>query len=298
MAQPAYHLLHAGAWLASLTPLGLARASGALLGRLGSRLDQRHWDIVTANLRQSFPDKDEDWVRQTALDCYAHLGQVLAELPRVIRLSPRAILEQTRHHGLDHLEAARARGKGVLLLTGHIGNWEWASVASGVIVGGACLVARPLDWEPAERLVNQWRTKSGNDVVPKARSARQILRALKQNRLAAALLDQNVDWYDGEWVDFFGRLACTNKGLALLALATKAPVLPYYNFRAPDGLFDVYFGPEVPLIDSGDKLQDVWDNTQRYTKTLEEIIRQRPEQWFWMHQRWKTKPFHLWPRQG
>ncbi len=291
-----YRLMHGGLVAASLVPLGLLRGLGRGLGSLAGRLDSRHWGIVTDNLRQSFPERGEDWVRDTARACYRHLGQLLLELPPLVGLKPAAILERTRHHGLDNVEQARAQGKGVFLLTGHIGNWEWASVASGLILGGVCMVARPLDWPPAEELVKGWRCKTGNIMVPKARSARALLRVLKQGGIAAALLDQNVDWYDGEWVDFFGRPACTNKGLALLAMATGAPVLTYHNFRAPDGSYDAYFGPPIPLVKTGDKLQDVWDNTRNYTKALEEIIRQRPEQWFWMHQRWKTKPFHAWPR--
>ncbi|MFH1033181.1 MAG: lysophospholipid acyltransferase family protein [Pseudomonadota bacterium] len=295
---PVFQTLKAAAWLGSLFPLGLTRALGRGLGGLAGRLDQRHWGIVTDNLRASFPQRDQAWVTATARACFAHLGQVILEIPRLVRLSPQAILERTRQHGLMHLEEARAQGKGVLLLTGHLGNWEWSSVASGIVMGGVHGVARPLDWPPAEALVNHWRTRCGNKIIPKARSARQILRALKGNGVVGVLLDQNVDWYDGEWVDFFGRPACTNKGLALLAMATGTPVLPYHCFRAPDGGFDAYFGQPLPLIRSGDKTQDVWDNTQNYTKALEEIIRQQPEQWFWMHQRWKTKPFHAWPREG
>lgn len=292
-----YPALKGAAWLAGLMPPGLARGLGRGLGGLAARWDQRHWQIVTSNLRVSFPEHDEAWVQATARACFAHLGQVILEIPRLVRLSPAAIVERTRHHGLDNLEAARSQGKGILMLTGHLGNWEWASVASGVVVGGACPVGRPLDWPPADALVNYWRTKTGNEVIPKARSARQVLRALRRNKLVGLLLDQNVDWYDGQWVDFFGRPACTNQGLALLAMATGAPVLTYHNFRASDGHFDVYFGQALPLFKTGDKTQDVWDNTQLYTKALEEIIRQRPEQWFWMHQRWKTKPFHPWPRE-
>lgn len=293
----AYPALKGAAWLAGLMPLGLARGLGRGLGGLASRLDSRHWGIVTANLAASFPDKNQAWVERTARACFAHLGQVILEIPQLVRLRPEAILERTRHHGLEHLEAARGQGKGLFLLTGHLGNWEWASVASGLLVGGGAPVARPLDWPPAEALVKHWRTRFGNIVIPKAHSARQILRTLKSPRPIGILLDQNVDWYDGQWVDFFGRPACTNQGLAVLARATGTPVLTYYNFRTSDGHFDVYFGPPLPLVKSGDKTQDVWDNTQLYAKALEEIIRQRPEQWFWMHQRWKTKPFHAWPRE-
>lgn len=291
-------MLRGLAYTASLPPAGLCNAAGRGLGKLAHGLDSRHRIIMRENLAASFPDKDDKWVRDTARACYAHIGQVASEIPRLLRYSPEQLMARTRFHGHDVYYRAMAKGKGLLLLTGHIGNWEWASVVSGIVAGPCCVVARPLDWKPADELVNRWRTKTGHIVAPKAGSARRILSWLRREKKpVGVLLDQNVDWYDGVWVDFFGRPACTNKGLALLAMSTGAPVLPFYSFRAPDGSFDVYVDPEIPLVKTGDKTQDVWDNTQNYTKALERIIRRRPEQWFWLHQRWKTKPYHRWPRE-
>jgi KDO2-lipid IV(A) lauroyltransferase len=291
--------LRAGVWALSLPPLGLNRAVGRGLGRMAMRLDRRHREIVWANLSASFPEKDAAWVEATARKVFEHIAQVATEIPRLVRLSPGKIAAQARCHGLDNVHNALAKGKGLILLTGHFGNWEWGNVAGAMALGfGALVVARPIDWPPADRLVNSWRTKGSDSVVvPKNRSARVLLKGLKQNRMLGLLLDQNVDWYDGEWVDFFGRPACTNKGLALLARSTEAPVIANYNWRADDGKFDVYFTPEIPLVKTRDKTMDVWQNTQNYTKVLEDIIRQKPEQWFWLHQRWKTKPFQPWPRE-
>ncbi|MBU2468063.1 MAG: lysophospholipid acyltransferase family protein [Proteobacteria bacterium] len=291
--------LHAGVWTLSLPPLGLSRAVGRGLGRLAMALDQRHRRIVLDNLSVSFPEKDQAWVQDTGRKVFEHIAQVAVEIPRLVRLSPEKILAHARCHGLDNVRRALAKGNGLILLTGHFGNWEWGNIAGSMCLGfGALIVARPIDWLPADRLVNGWRTKScDSEVVPKSRSARALLRGIKQNRMLGLLMDQNVDWYDGEWVDFFGRPACTNKGLALLARSTGAPVIPYHNWRAEDGKFDVYFGEEVPLVKTSDKTMDIWQNTQNYTKVLEDIIRQKPEQWFWLHQRWKTKPSQLWPRE-
>jgi hypothetical protein len=151
----------------------------------------------------------------------------------------------------------------------------------GLIGVPAAVVARPLDFAPAEKLVTCWRSKSGNAIIPKLRSARALLRVLKNQGVAALLLDQNVDWYDGEWVDFFGRPACSNKGMALLARAYDAPVIPAYLHRAPDGKFDLRIEPPIPVVKTSDKTKDVWQNTQNYTKALENAIRRYPEQWFW-----------------
>ncbi|MCF8031754.1 MAG: lysophospholipid acyltransferase family protein [Desulfarculaceae bacterium] len=292
-------ILKGAVYSLSLAPLGLTRAVGRGLGRMARGLDSRHREIVQRNLAASFPEKDPAWIERIGREVFEHAAQVAVEIPRLVRLSPAQIAAHCRFHGLDNVHNALERGKGLILLTGHFGNWEWANIAGVQALGiSGLIVARPIDWPPADRLVNGWRTKgSGSEVVPKSRSARILLRGLKDNRMLGLLLDQNVDWYDGEWVDFFGRPACTNKGMALLARTTEAPVLPFYNWRAQDGKFEVHFGSEIPLVKTSDKTRDTWDNTQNYTRVLEEIIRQNPSQWFWLHQRWKTRPFHTWPRE-
>ena len=292
-----YWLLHSLLWLLSLMPLKVARAIGRFLGRIFRSLDKKHRRIVRDNLTRAFPEKDAAWIEKTGKACFEHLGQVIMEIPYLLRWPHDRLLDHLRMHGVHHIYDALKKNKGLLTLTGHIGNWEWVGALMSVFAQPGCVVARPIDFAPADRLVNYWRQKGGNEVVPKARSARRLLKELRVNGLAGILLDQNVDWYDGEWVDFFGRPACTNKGLALLAMAKKTPVVPVFLQRSNDGCFDLYVEPEVELVDTGDKLQDIWDNTQNYTKALERAIRRKPEQWFWLHQRWKTKPYHPWPRE-
>jgi KDO2-lipid IV(A) lauroyltransferase len=125
---------------------------------------------------------------------------------------------------------------------------------------------------------------------------RKILRALKQKESVVVLLDQNMDWYEGVFVDFFGKSACTNQGLALMALTTEAPVIPVFLVR--DGQrFITEFLEEIPLVRTGDRRKDLEENTQRYTQTLEAVVRRFPGQWLWVHQRWKTRPCHPWPRE-
>jgi len=124
---------------------------------------------------------------------------------------------------------------------------------------------------------------------------RKILQNLKQGGLIGILMDQNVDWYEGVFVDFFGRRACTNKGLALLALKTRAPVIPIFLVREKTG-FRVEIGEEIPLVKTGDKIKDIEANTQQYNNAIEAFVRRYPDQWFWVHQRWKTRPYWPWPR--
>ncbi|MCB2185077.1 MAG: lysophospholipid acyltransferase family protein [Deltaproteobacteria bacterium] len=295
----AYQLLRATVRALAWPPLDTARAAGRSLGRLAQRLDEKHRRIVQENLSLSFPEHEAAWVERTATGVFEHIGQVAAELPWLVHATPSELRAATRMHGFEHMREGMARGRGVITLTGHLGNWEWASlVAKLEVPHPSAVVARPLDWPPADRWVNEWRSSTGHQMVPKSSSARALLRILRAGGMAGLLLDQNVDWYDGVWVEFFGRQACTNKGGALLALRTGAVVLPFYSFRAPDGKLDVCFDPEIPLVRTGDKTHDVWANTQNFTRALENIIRRHPEQWFWLHQRWKTKPFQPWPRQN
>lgn len=296
----AYAFLRGMMRVAALPPLGVMRALGGGLGGLAHALDRRHRAIVRANLSESFPEKSAEWINRVARDCYAHLGKVAMELPRLSTLPKSEILARTRVMQPERLERVRRlheQGQGLFILTGHIGNWEWLNISLSWLVGPSCVVARPIDWEPADRLVNGWRSRPGTEVVPKAASARRVLYFLRKGRMIGILLDQNVDWYDGEWVDFFGRPACTNKGLALLAMRTKALVIPAWVWRGDDGWFELHLGEDQPLSDTGDKTQDIWENTQAYTKALEDVIRAKPAQWFWLHQRWKTKPYHDWPRE-
>lgn len=295
-----YRLLHAIMKGMGLPPLAMMRALGGGLGRMAYALDERHRRIIRDNLSASFPERDAAWVDATAKACYAHLGKVAMEIPRLLSWPREKIISHVRvmqPERLARMHELKAKGQGAFMLTGHIGNWEWLNMVWGWLAGRTDVVARPIDYAPADRLVTDWRSRAGQKVIPKAGSARTLLRSLRQGNFIGILLDQNVDWYDGEWVDFFGRPACSNKGLALLAMKTKAPVIPVWSWRRDDGGFEMHIGGEMAPIITGDKTQDVWDNTQAYTKALEDIIRQRPEQWFWLHQRWKTKPYHLWPRE-
>ena len=278
-------------------PLRKVRRAGWVVGRFIQAFDRKHREIVRESLRLAFPEKTEAWIMATSTACFEHLGMMICEMPYLLAAPLDELLKITRFHGLPLLEKAKAGKNGPFMLTGHIGNWEWCSLLIGARGYTGTIVVRPLDNPYIDRLVNQWRTRSGQEVMDKASGARRLLKKVKSGETAGILLDQNMDWYDGPWVDFFGRPACTNQGLALLAMATKAPVMPLYCFRAADGCFDVYVGEPIPLAQSGDRTNDVWQNTQNYTRALENIIRENPAQWLWMHRRWKTRNYCDWPRE-
>ena len=158
-------------------------------------------------------------------------------------------------------------------------------IASGFDVS---MVYRPLDFEPADKFILDYRSRHGGQPIPKQKSMRRILNALAQKDCVGILLDQTAKLKDGVVVDFFGYPVWTNKGMALLALKTQAPVLPTFLVR--NGLdFEVQIGPEIQLVHTGRKEDDIRINTLRYNQALERIIRQYPEQWLWMHRRWKER---------
>jgi len=171
----------------------------------------------------------------------------------------------------------------------HFGNWELEAAVFSLLVSPVTVIYRPLDSKLLDDLVLHVRSASGNIPLAKDRAMRQMLRVLKDNGVLGILVDQNMAWQEGVFVDFFGRPACTTDGLSLLALHTGAPVVPAFLIRQPNGKYRFVVGEEVPTVRTGDKAHDVLVNTQNYTRIVEETVRRYPDQWLWVHQRWKTK---------
>jgi KDO2-lipid IV(A) lauroyltransferase len=196
-----------------------------------------------------------------------------------------------RYEGLEHFLAARDRGKGVLVLTGHIGAWELSSFYHSLAGYPMSMVIRRLDNPLVDRFVNAIRCQHGNRVLHKDDSARGLITAMRTGETVGVLMDTNMTPPQGVFVDFFGRAACTASGIARVALRTGAAVLPGFLIWEPaEKRYVLHFLPELQLASTGNDDQDAIANTQLFTKTLEEIIRRYPEQWLWVHRRWKTRP--------
>jgi len=264
-------LIHIFGKLISGLPLSAGRFSGKFLGIVLSLIPMRRTHVVRENIQRAFDGSMEKTeVNRIYRKVFLHFGQMLFNLLKAIE-----------------------NGRGVFLLTGHFGNWELMSAAISLRFGGLSIVARPFDFEPLDRLMSNLRTRFGTELIPKQRAMRKLMRAIRQNKMVGILLDQNVDWYDGVFINFLGRRACTNKGLALMALKTGAPVIPVFSVRQKDGRYCIVFEDEVRLKRSGDKTRDVEENTALFTGAIEDYIRQYPDHWFWFHMRWKTRPY--WP---
>ena len=277
-------------------PRPVARKLGNLLGDTGFLLDRKHRQITLNNLEFALSaelDCRQRW--QTAKAIYRNMGQILLEVGWSLWASPSELNQRFQIDGLDHYRAAYEKGKGVLAITAHIGNWELLSIVADRVNMPINVLYRPLDFMPLNLFFEKLRARFGARLIPTSHAMLKIVRVLKKKEVVAILMDQSVDWYDGVWVDFFGRRTCTSKGMALIALKTGAPVLPVFLYREASG-FRAVFGEEIPLVATGDKTSDIESNTLNYSKAIEKGIRRHPEQWFWVHRRWKKKPYCLWPR--
>jgi KDO2-lipid IV(A) lauroyltransferase len=279
-------------WLANLFPLRWRVFFFEKIGALLYAVDGRHRRIAQRNLALAFPGKETAEREAIARQAFRNLGRMAAEFPFLLRLNGENFARYATYEGLEHFHRAREKGRGVLFLTAHFGNWEWMAGLFPLASGHPChVVFRPLDSPFLDRVVERLRTGTGNGTVPKQKAMGQILRLLKRGETVGILLDQNMAWQEGVFVDFFGEPACTNTGMALLARKTGAPVLPVFNFRQKDGRYRVIIEPEVPLVRTGNKELDVLKNTEAFTRVIERYIRDAPDHWLWVHQRWKTRPW-------
>jgi len=278
-------------------PRRWARRISGFLGELWFAVDRRHRQMALDNLTRAFGgEKSSHEIRQIAKQVFRNSVHVVFEVGWSLHLHPNDLDAFFSVKGLANLRAIVRKGKGALVLTGHVGNWELLPVAGAMIGYSANVLYRPIDYAPLDRFFVEARTRFGLKMIPKDASLLRVFRALKRGETVVMLLDQNVGLHKGVMVDFFGRRACTSYGLAYIALKTGAPVLPVFVVR--DGSdFTVEFGPEIPLIKTGDDRKDLEENTRQYNEVLETIIHRYPDQWFWLHNRWKTRPHWPWPRE-
>jgi KDO2-lipid IV(A) lauroyltransferase len=272
-------------------PRGGARRLAATVVRLLYATQPRLQRTAEFNLRVAFPDWDEAQRQGVIRGMVRNLGWMAAEFARFPRYTRENIEEVVILDGHENFLNGQHRGKGVVYLTGHIGAWELSSFAHALYGFPLHYMARPLDNARVDGLVNRYRCLSGNRPIFKNESARVLLKTLKEAGTVGILADQNTMPEEGVFVDFFGKSACTTTGIARVALHTDAAVVPGYAYWDDAiGKYRLRFEPAVELIRTGDTERDVFVNTQKFAKVIEEIIRQHPEQWVWVHGRWKTRP--------
>ncbi|MGV8058437.1 MAG: lysophospholipid acyltransferase family protein [Smithellaceae bacterium] len=270
-------------------PLSLRRFFAIALAGAFYHLSPKHRLIAIHNLLSSFPEKPVTEIIKIARESYLSFALVAAEFVDIPYLNKENLSSWITIEGLENYKEACREGKGVLLFGAHFGNWEIGNAALAITTQPFVFIYRRLDSSFLEDNITRVRASYGNVSLSKENAMRPIIRLLKKGATINMLIDQNVDWYDGLFVNFFGRKACTTSGLALLALHTDAPVLPSFTRRLPNGKYILEIGPKVEIIRTAHRDNDVLINTQNFTKIIEEEIHKSPEQWFWVHQRWKTK---------
>lgn len=256
-------------------------------------LSPRRRLIAIHNLKMAFPEKSMSEIVTIAKGVYRNMAIVAAELFDIPWLTKERIREGIEVEGFEHCLEALKKNRGLLMFGAHFGNWELEAIAVSLLVCPAMVIYRTLDNRLLDRLVFSVRSSTGNKPLRKQQAMRPMLRTLKNNGIVGLLIDQNSSKQEGVFVDFFGRPACTTDGLALLALHTEAPVLPAFMVRLEDGRYRLVFGEEIKIINTDQREQDVLINTQNFTRVIEEMIRKYPDQWLWVHQRWKTQIPHL-----
>ena len=272
-------------------PRRLARAAGAGLGALAFAFTRRLRRTGDRNLEIAYPESDATWRRHIVRQLYRNLGMHMAEFCLMSRYTPADTRGLVRYAGLEHYLAARDRGRGVLVVTGHLGLWEFSSFYHSLMGYPMSMVIRRLDNPLVDRLVNRIRCLHGNTVVHKDDFARGLLGAMRRGETVGILMDTNMTPPQGIFVDYFGTPACTASGLARVAMRTEAAVLPgFLTWREDEKRYVLEFGEPLELVRTSNDEQDMAANTQICTTAIETWVRRFPEQWLWVHRRWKTRP--------
>jgi KDO2-lipid IV(A) lauroyltransferase len=274
-------------------PRSWVLATGRVLGGLYARFDRRHLAVAVDNLRHAFPDWDEAQLRRTARGVYRHFGTVILDLLWMQDRTRDEMLKIVSFAGGEHVEAALRPGKGFICATGHLGNWEAHAVAHGYAFATAAVVGRPLDNPALDARLVRLRSSSGNAAISKRRALPDILRFLRANKPVAILMDQNAQEDDGVFVTFFGRPASTTPVAAAIAAKTGCAIVPGHSVLQADGRYLVTYEPPIFFTGGGDRKADIARLTQELTRHIEAWVREHPDQWLWIHRRWKTQPKDL-----
>lgn len=283
------------AWLLleslKLLPRGGAIFLGKQIARVAYHLHGRLRRVGLRNLALAMPELSLSQRRAIVKGVFVNLGRLLGEFSQFPKITRQNIPRLVEYDGFENYERASKRGRGVLMLTGHVGAWELCAFAQGAYEYPLSFLVRPLDNPRLDQLISRYRELSGNRTIDKNRAVRPVIEALRSGRDVGLLIDVNTLPDQGVFCDFFGIPACSTTGLAVFALRTEAPVVP--GFLIWDERLKKHrlcFEPEIPLIRTGDFKEEVVLNTARFTKVIEDYARCYPDQWLWVHKRWHTRP--------
>ena len=272
-------------------PLSAAMKVGQAMGSVAYASASRLRRTGERNLEMAFPEKSEAERNRILRACFGSLGRELGVFSKFATATPKSLLGLVECEGLEHLEAAKAEGRGVILFTGHLGAWELTSFALSLLGHPLSFLVRRIDNPRVERLVERERTRFGNRTLDKLSAARSMVKILRSGATLGLLLDLNTLDDEGIFVDFFSIPASTNFMVAKLALRTQALIIPVFApWDEELKQFRLRIEPPVAIEDNGTEEEDVRKLTAKLSLIIEEYIRRYPEQWLWIHRRWKTRP--------
>jgi len=286
---------YAGAWIGlktlGLLPRRAARFIGASFAGLAYTIRTPLKRAAMFNLQLAFPDWTDAKRKAAIRRMIQQVGWMAGEFSQFPKYVRGGIEEIVVLDGLENFEMARLRGKGVLFLTGHMSAWELAPFAHALYGHPLHFLVRPIKNRRVDELINAYRCLSGNRPIEKNKSARTIFKVLNDGGTVGILSDHNTSREEGVFVDFFGIPASTTSGLARIALRTDAAVVPgFLSWDYARKIYRLRFEPAVELVRSDNEEADVRENTARFTRVIEDYIRSHPDQWLWVHKRWKTRP--------
>lgn len=275
----------------AVLPRPAAHRAARILAWCGFHLAGRQRRAGLHNLRMVFPQLTEPERIRILRGSFQNLGRLLVEFTHFPELTKGNIADHVVHDGLENYLEGLRRGRGVIFMTAHFGAWELSSFAHALYGYPLKFIVRPIDNPRVEELISNYRTLSGNVPIGRRSAARDILKALRQNEAVGILFDQNTTRSEGVFAEFFGIPAATTPAIALFAQRAGAAVIPgFLIWDEKLGKHRLRLDPPVELINTGDLDQDVLENTKRFNRVLEEYVRKYPEQWLWIHRRWKTRP--------
>jgi len=286
-----FYILRGVLGIGSRLPLGLTGRLVPLASRSALPFLKRDRGRMQENLEIAFPELDQRERDQIMRGCVDHLGRVLAEIAWLWSAQPEDVERMCEVEGIEHLLNALESGRGAILATGHLGNWEMLNARLAVAGIPITVAVRELDDSRVDELVNTLRTRFGSEVILRGTSAgRQLLRALRDGRGVGLLIDQDIPSIPGIFVPFFNKPAWTPSGAATLALRARCPIMPGYIHRKPDGTHKIKIYPPIEVPSEGSLKEKVYEMTAAATDATEWHVRAWPEQWVWMHRRWRTRP--------
>ena len=272
-----------------------ALALGRMIGTLAYLIDVPHRRIVRTNLRLAFPDWPAEKISRTSRRVFQQLGATLVEICQLATYSQADVIDRVRVVGAERWRRALDQNKGLIIVSAHLGNWEVGMQYAACFMQKPALgVAKKIHFQPLNKWIHKLRTRFGNKIIYKKGALPDMRQALRKGGIVAMLVDQSKR-REGVDVNFFDYTVPTTPAAAFLAIRCKSPVLPIFCIREANGQLTLHVDPPLNFKWSGDLWSDVRTNTQLITHTVERTIRKYPEQWFWVHKRWKKYYPELYP---